>query len=134
MVEENQVTDIFPKVQEWEGELGRTYQLKTFIIDDYLEVLEDIFAVVNQVYKSNPELDLEKFKASDFSAMLPVMKEVKTILGKFCGVSAEQIGKELTAKDISELFSKFLELNSFEDIIRNFTSAKNYLSQLKQNG
>ncbi len=42
--------------------------------------------------------------------------------------------KELTAKDISELFSKFLELNSFEDIIRNFTSAKNYLAQMKQNG
>jgi hypothetical protein len=132
MVEEKQVTDVFPKPVEWKSQLGKVYQLRTFIIDDYLEVLEDVFAVVTQVFNSNPELDLAKFSASDFSAFLPVMKEVKTIIGKFCGTPAEEVGKELTAKDMSELVGKFFELNSFEDILQNFTLAKNYLAQMKK--
>jgi len=133
MNKEEKITDIFPKKEiDWKSELNKQYKLKVFVLDDYLEVLEELFKVVGHLYQANPKLDLVNFDYKDLSVLLPVTKEIKTILGKFCQTETGRIGKELTAKDISILIIKFIEFHGIEEIVKNFTLARNYLSTAKK--
>lgn len=103
--------------------------IKPLVWDEFWSLIDVITEVIIHILSDeNNKINLNNLQINDLPKLLPILKQIKTILLKSINKDDNWIGKKATIPVIMFLITEFITVNGIESITANFERAKALLT------
>lgn len=110
---------------------GIDIELKPFVLNDYLLVLDELVSILGKIVEKYPDFDLDKIGVLDLLKLRAIIPDVLQILDAMLKLDKGFLGANSNLLSAVKLINKLLKINSVKEIKENLKIAKALLKDEK---